>query len=114
MQKRTRKLQFSAGERKKIIARDNGKCIFCENGYFTKCGSDFLLSIKETMHFVPRSAGGVGVEQNGAIGCKYHHEMLDNGSSGRRREMLDFFEKYLRGKYPGWNREALIYKKYNF
>ena len=60
------------------------------------------MSIKETMHFVPRSAGGLGVEQNGAIGCKYHHEMLD------------FFEKYLRGKYPGWNREALIYKKYNF
>lgn len=111
MHSRTRKLQFSAKERKRIIERDGSRCIFCEMGYLPG-GNEFLLSIKEIMHFVPRSAGGLGIAENGAVGCKYHHMMLDNGSRGERQEMLALFEKYLKAKYPGWDREGLVYKKY--
>ena len=113
MHRRTRKLQFSQAERRKIITRDNGECIFCAMGY-RPSEDKYLLPVREIMHFIPRSAGGLGVERNGAVGCKYHHMMLDNGSRGERTEMLALFEKYLRGKYPDWKKEALIYRKYEF
>lgn len=113
MHKRTRELQFSQKERKKIVERDNGECIFCVMGYMPPA-EKYVLTVKEIMHFIPRSAGGLGVERNGAVGCKYHHTMLDNGGRGERSEMLALFERYLKSKYKDWEKEALIYKKYDF
>ena len=112
--KYTRKLQFDARTRKKIIARDHGECIFCVKGYHMECTSGMLLEIKDIMHFIPKSQMGLGIEQNGAIGCRYHHNLLDNGNKGLRREMLGIFENYLKYMYSDWNKEKLVYKKYDF
>ncbi|MBR5577788.1 MAG: hypothetical protein IKW28_02210 [Lachnospiraceae bacterium] len=112
--KYTRKLQFNPKARKRIIERDEGKCIFCEMGYFNECSSDYLLDLKDIMHFVPKSQLGMGVEENGAVGCRYHHTLLDNGNKGLRSDMLQRFEQYLRGIYPEWDKTKLIYKKYDF
>lgn len=110
----TRRLQFNQKTRKKIVERDRGLCIFCEMGYPAE-GAEWLdLEIKEIMHFIPRSQMGLGIEQNGAIGCKFHHMMLDNGNKGAREEMLGRFEAYLRSKYSDWSKENLVYRKYNF
>ena len=68
----------------------------------------------DIMHFVPKSQMGLGIEENGALGCRYHHSQLDNGKDGLRKEMLGRFEAYLRGIYPDWNKEKLVYKKYDF
>lgn len=114
MHRRTGKLRFTQKERKKIVERDGGACIFCRLGYRMEGGDSFSLSVKDIMHFVPRSAGGLGVERNGAVGCRYHHTMLDNGSGGNRKEMLSLFEAYLRGKYPDWDRGRLVYRKCDF
>lgn len=54
--------------------------------------------------------GGLGIPQNGALGCQYHHEMLDNGNQGKRKEMLEIFKNYLRHFYPDWNENNLVYK----
>ena len=110
----TKKLQFSVETRKKIYIRDNGRCIFCRIGYCMEGASGMMLDIKDIMHFVPKSQMGLGIEQNGAVGCRYHHSLLDNGNKGLRREMLDRFEAYLKSLYPGWDREELIYRKYDF
>ncbi len=110
----TKKLQFDTRTRKRIYIRDHGECIFCRTGYHMEGASGMMLDIKDVMHFVPKSRMGLGIEQNGAIGCRYHHSLLDNGNKGLRQEMLEKFEEYLRSLYPGWAREDLVYRKYDF
>ena len=110
----TAKLQFSQEAREKIGSRDNGRCIFCSMGYPAEGATWLDLEVKDIMHFLPKSSLGLGIEQNGAVGCRFHHMMLDNGSRGARKEMLGKFEAYLRGIYPDWSREKLVYKKYDF
>lgn len=110
----TRKTEFSAKERNKIMERDRGQCIFCVMGC-PAAGANFLdLDIKDIMHFIPRSQLGLGVERNGAVGCRFHHTQLDNGNKGMRAELLEKFEAYLRRCYPGWDKKELVYKKYDF
>ncbi|MCM1233485.1 MAG: hypothetical protein NC489_25500 [Ruminococcus flavefaciens] len=107
------KLQFSAAARKRIRERDHGKCIFCAMGYHMEYISGRFPGT-DIMHFIPRSQMGLGMEQNGALGCREHHELLDNGNKGLRQEMLGHFEAYLRACYPGWDRDRLVYRKYDF
>ncbi|WP_349153511.1 hypothetical protein [Lachnospira rogosae (ex Hitch et al. 2025)] len=71
--------------------------------------SEQILSV---MHYIPRSRGGLGIPQNGAIGCQFHHNMLDNGNQGKRKEMLEIFRQYLQELYPEWNEDELVYRKW--
>lgn len=112
--KNTRKLQFDTKTKKRIYERDHGECIFCNMAYHMECTSGMLLEIKDVMHYIPKSQLGMGVEKNGAIGCRYHHNLLDNGNKGLRKDMLSRFEAYLKHIYPDWNKEELVYKKYDF
>ncbi len=109
----TRRLEFDTKTRKKIMERDRGACIFCRMGYEMEGAGWADLQLDGIMHFIPRARMGRGTEQNGALGCHWHHNMLDNGNRGKREEMLCLFEAYLRSMYPDWNREALVYKKYD-
>ena len=114
MKKRTRQLEFSTKTREVIKHRDRWQCIFCKMGYHMESTTQAGYIIKSIMHYIPRSKGGLGIEQNGAIGCQYHHELLDNGNKGLREEMLGMFRQYLKSHYSDWKEEELIYKKYNF
>ena len=71
------------------------------------------LQIDGIMHYIPRSRNGLGIKENGAIGCKWHHRMLDNGSSGRREEMLTIFRRYLQSHYKDWDESKLTYNKWS-
>jgi hypothetical protein len=55
---------------------------------------------------------GLGIEENGVCGCRYHHSLLDNGNKGLRQEMLSIMEEYLKSKYPDWDKDDLVYKKW--
>lgn len=110
MNRRTKALQFDTKTKKKILERDNG-CIFCQIGFHMKATDDFQYKILDIMHIVNKSQGGLGIEENGVTGCRYHHGLLDNGSKGLREEMLRYIEEYMKGIYPGWNREINIFKK---
>lgn len=112
--KQAKMREFSPKARKEIIERDNNQCIFCTRGYMTGKGTWFGKEIKSIMHYIPRSQNGKGIPQNGAIGCQYHHEMLDNGNKGNRKEMLEIFADYLGSRYPDWNEADLIYSKWDF
>lgn len=70
----------------------------------------YSQQILSVMHYIPRSAGGLGIPQNGAIGCQFHHNMLDNGNQGKRKEMLEIFKQYLQELYPEWNEDKLVYR----
>ncbi len=103
-------MQFDAKTRKKILDRDHG-CVFCQIGYHMHAASDFQYKQIDIMHIVNRSQGGLGIEQNGVTGCRYHHQLMDNGAKGLRHEMLAYIGKYMSQIYAGWNPEELVYKK---
>ena len=107
MNERTKKLQFSTKARNAIKERDGG-CIFCQIGFKMP---KFPLPATDIMHIVSRAQGGLGIEENGVLGCRYHHMMLDNGSGGERDEMMNYIYKYMAGKYPDWNEEKLHHTK---
>lgn len=68
----------------------------------------------QIMHYIPRSQGGLGIYENGALGCVEHHQMMDNGNQGRRAEMLENFKSYLMWHCPGWDESKLTYDKWGF
>ena len=110
MNKRTKALQFSNQIKQKIAERDQ-YCIFCKFYYHMHSKDDFSYHIHDIMHIVNKSQGGLGIEENGVLGCRYHHHLLDNGNKGLRAEMIEILESYLKNIYPGWDREKLVYKK---
>lgn len=111
MHKRTKLLQFDKKTALKISERDQG-CIFCKAGYHMKSKFQFDYQIQDIMHIVNKSQGGLGIEQNGVLGCRYHHSLHDDGNKGLRAEMDKIIEEYMSDIYPGWNKEELVYKKW--
>lgn len=105
-----RQTEFTAKARKAIHKRDQESCFFCRRGYHMEnaCRYGGL----QIMHVVPRSQMGLGVEQNGVLGCIGHHGLMDNGNRGLRGEMQAMLEDYMQDMYPGWTREAVTYSKY--
>lgn len=106
--------EFSTKARKEIVARDLGQCIFCQRNYRMEGATWYELGMLSIMHYVPRSKNGLGITENGALGCQFHHAMLDNGKDGRREEMLEIFRNYLKAKHKDWNEEKLTYNKWTF
>lgn len=111
----TKLLQFDKKTMKEIFERDNYSCLFCKQGYHLvgKNLSDLEFNIFDIMHFIPKSSLGLGIAQNGVLGCRYHHHLLDNGNKGSRKVMLAMMETYLKSIYPNWNKEELIYRKWS-
>ena len=61
------------------------------------------------MHYIARSQGGLGIEQNVGCGCIECHNDYDNGK--KVIEYKEVFKEYLKGKYKNWNEKDLIYRK---
>ncbi|RDU22866.1 hypothetical protein [Anaerosacchariphilus polymeriproducens] len=112
MNRRTKALQFSKATMNKIADRDEC-CIFCKIGYRMDKIDSFQQQILSIAHYINKSQGGLGIEENGVLICQYHHHNLDNGCESLRSEMLGIIEEYLKGFYPGWKLENLKYKKYS-
>lgn len=112
MHRSTKKLQFDQKTRKKIYERDRHQCIFCRAEYHMNSTTEMGYQLDGIMHYISRSQGGLGIEQNGALGCHYHHELMDNGSKGLRKEMREIMKGYLSGMYQDWNEKDLYYNKW--
>lgn len=110
--KQAKAREFSAKAREEIYYRDCGQCIFCRMNYHMEGATWLGKEILGVMHYIPRSHGGLGIPQNGALGCQYHHEMMDNGNTGRRKEMLTYLSSYLSSFYTDWKEENLVYSKW--
>lgn len=67
------------------------------------CGSPYA---DPEAHFIPRSQGGLGIEENILTLCRRCHFRFDYTAD--RAEMKDYFRKYLQSKYPGWCETKLI------
>ena len=104
--------EFNKKARDEIFMRDKGECIFCQISYHMEGATWYSRELRSIMHYIPRSRNGLGIPENGAIGCQYHHDMLDNGNQGHREEMLEIFRDYLKNHYKNWNEERLIYSRW--
>lgn len=96
--KRTKACAISKKTKERVYKRDNGRCIFC--------GAPGLPEA----HYIPRSHGGLGIEQNIITACRLCHDKLDN--STQRQQMLQKAAAHLRRHYPDWNEKDLIYDKW--
>ena len=83
-----------------VYERDGGACVWC--------GRRGLPNA----HFVARSQGGLGIEENTLTLCPDCHRRFDQ--TDERPKMREFFKEYLQSKYTDWNEDKLIYKKWRF
>lgn len=88
---------------KEIVAkRDGGLCIICGNRGLPNS------------HYIRRSQGGLGIEQNVVTMCLDCHNAYDNGNDTERKKYIkEKTKNYLKSKYKNWNENELIYKKWN-
>lgn len=98
MHKRTKAIAISPEVRKKVEERDGFCCIFCG-----KPG-------RGEAHFINRSQGGLGVEENILTVCRECHGQMDNGQATKLYRAKA--EEYLRSKYPDWDKSKLVYDKW--
>ena len=99
--KRAKACDIPQSVKERVWARDGERCIICE--------SRFAMP---NSHFIRRSQGGLGIEENIVTMCFNCHREYDQGEG--RREIEAYTEKYLKSLYPNWNRENLVYKKWRF
>lgn len=99
--KRTKALEISKEVKRKVYERDNEHCILCGR---------WVDVSNASAHFIARSQGGLGIEENILTLCYNCHQLYDN--SEHRQELKKRFREYLKDKYNGWTEEKLIYKKW--
>ena len=99
--KRTKALEIPKAIKLKVWERDQHKCIFCQRPVSYQLANS---------HFIKRSHGGLGIEENIMTNCLDCHHKFDD--TIQRKEMLIYAENYLKSKYQNWNKEKLIYKRY--
>lgn len=98
MHKRTKAVAITPAVRQAVEQRDNGQCIFCGRPG------------RGEAHFINRSQGGLGVEENILTVCRECHNQMDNGQAIKLYR--DKAEQYLKSKYPNWNKSQLVYDKW--
>lgn len=116
MHKRTKYLQYDKATAEKVIRRQNHECIFCRMGYRIahRNMSSLGFNVYDIAHFIGKGQGGLGIEENLVLLCRYHHTKYDNGNNGWREEMEAIMEEYLKSQYKDWSRDKLIYRKSDF
>lgn len=101
MHKRTQAVAISEEVKMKVWERDKHRCIYC----MRQIPWQFSCS-----HFIKRSQGGLGIEENIVTACPECHRRYD--SSWEHRKMYEYTEKYLRKFYPDLDVNKLKYNKW--
>lgn len=98
--KRAKAVDIPTSVRKKVLVRDKGFCVVC--------GQPGIPN----SHYIKRSQGGLGIEQNVVCLCVECHNAYDNGNDKMKTKMIHGKVKnYLKRQYKGWKEEDLYYKK---
>ena len=99
--KRAKACDISKKVKDIVWERDGERCIVCNSH-----------QAMPNSHFIRRSQGGLGIEENIVTMCMDCHREYDQGIE--RRPMEIYVENYLKSKYPNWDKSKLIYKKWSF
>lgn len=102
MQYRAKQCDISPKVRQAVLLRDSwDDCTCC-----VLCGKPRPETL---MHYIPRSAGGLGIEENLVAGCiQCHH---DTDHTTKREQNLERIREYLDQYYPGFEDEYRVYEK---
>lgn len=104
--RRAKACEIKPSTKQKVWERQKGRSIF----------SGVPITVSECCcHYVSRSKGGIGIEQN-IIGMTWNeHRLFDNNvlnpNSDTHKKMREMARKHLIENYPDWNEESLVYKK---
>lgn len=102
--KRAKACAISQKVKRKVAERDSidGQpcCIIC--------GSPQGLP---EAHYISRSKGGLGIEQNIVTLCRHCHRLYDQGTAEQRETIGDMIRGYLKSQYINWNEDNLVYRK---
>lgn len=98
MKHRTKLLAISPKVKAVVWERDNQQCVICGN-----------CCAAPEAHYIARSQGGLGIEENVVTLCRRHHDEFDFGVN--HFELAIQIREYLQSKYPYWNDDDLIYRK---
>lgn len=102
MSKRSKACEISPKTKEIVWERDNHKCVICGKYVTVACAN---------AHYIKRSQGGLGIEQNIVTLCLKCHYEEDFGKDTKLYE--EMIKKHLKGHYgSSWNISDLIYKKY--
>ena len=96
--KRAKALDITKRVKDRVWERDGHKCIICGN-----------YQAMPNSHYIRRSQGGLGIEENIVTMCQRCHRMYDQGAE--RQVIAAYTESYLRSHYPNWDKNKLIYRK---
>ena len=105
--KRTKATDIPQKVKQAVWERDGGRCVIC----------GCCRNVMPNAHFIPRSKGGLGIEENIVTLCtnlteNQCHYKFDFGTRQEKEEIEAKIEAYLKSKYPGWDREKLTYRRY--
>lgn len=105
--KRSKATDIPMSVKQKVFKRDNECCVICGNNY----------NVMPNAHYIPRSKGGLGIEENIFTACTRLtendcHYKFDNGTQKEKTKLKKRIRDYLKEKYPNWNEEKLYYKKH--
>lgn len=99
--KRTKETDIPKKVKLTVWNRDQHMCIFC---------GKLLPWNYANAHFIPRSSGGLGIEENIFTACENCHREQDNGLNSKL--YTEKAKKHLRACYgQNWNIKNLIYDK---
>ena len=105
--KRTKATDIPQKVKQAVWERDGGRCVVC----------GWCRNVMPNAHFIPRSKGGLGIEENIVTLCTNFtenqcHYKFDFGTRQEKEEIEAKIEAYLKSKYPGWDREKLTYRRF--
>ena len=90
-----------------VAARDSVDgwpcCVLCGRPSPTRAPLSFSCA-----HYIARSQGGLGIEENILTLCPTCHRDYDTTG---RQQLRPILERYLREHYPGWDESKLYYTK---
>ena len=97
--RRAKALDIDKKTKERVWQRDGERCILCGNH-----------EAMPNAHYIPRSAGGLGIEQNIVTLCSRDHFRFDQTTE--RETLREQIKHYLKSCYPDWDEKKLYYRKY--
>ena len=98
--KRAKACAIPKSVKDRVWERDHHCCVYCHS-----------LNAAPNAHFIRRSSGGLGIEENILTLCPACHYQFDSGQKETREEMYRYFRDYLKIFYHDWHEKNLIYRK---
>lgn len=102
MHKLTKATAIPPKVKQAVWRRDKEQCALCHSP-----------RAAPVAHFIRRSRGGLGIEQNILTLCRECHTRYDSGPQDDTDEWYCWFKAYLMSHYPGWSEARLVYNKYD-